>query len=71
MELMEKGTVSQGEYRKTEIGRIPHDWRLDKLQSLGSFKKGKNIPKKDLKNEGLPCILYGEIYTKDDVKNNL
>jgi type I restriction enzyme S subunit len=27
-------------------------------------KKGKNIPKKDLTSEGVPCILYGEIYTK-------
>jgi type I restriction enzyme, S subunit len=50
-------------YKKTEIGWIPEDWDVRSLGKLGIFLKGKGIAKKDLIEEGLPCIRYGEIYT--------
>ena len=34
------------------------------LEDLGQFFKGKGIPKSDLKEQGLPCIRYGELYTR-------
>jgi len=59
---MEK-TIPEG-YQRTEMGVIPNDWFISRLGDLGTFRKGKNIPKKDLVTEGVPCVLYGEIYTK-------
>ena len=37
---------------------------LVRLSELGELFKGKGIPKSDVKNEGLPCVRYGELYTK-------
>lgn len=34
------------------------------LINLGELLKGKGIPKADVKTEGLPCVRYGELYTK-------
>ena len=51
-------------YKVTEVGVIPDNWEVKKLEDIGSFKKGKNIPKKVLTLDGVLCVLYGEIYTK-------
>ena len=51
-------------YKMSEVGVIPEEWEVKSLDSVGLFRKGKNIPKKDLTSEGVPCVLYGEIYTK-------
>lgn len=45
---------------------IPSDWSIERLADLGHFTKGKGILKDDIIDEGLPCIRYGEIYTKYD-----
>lgn len=37
---------------------------LISLVNLGELLKGKGIPKADVKEEGLPCVRYGELYTK-------
>ncbi len=37
---------------------------LVSLINLGKLLKGKGIPKADVKDEGLPCVRYGELYTK-------
>ena len=55
---------------KTEIGIIPEDWEVVKLGDIGVFSKGKGISKKDIVNKGVPCVRYGEIYTKYDFKIN-
>jgi type I restriction enzyme, S subunit len=38
-------------------------WIEKRLNEIGVFKKGRNIPKISLQDEGVPCVLYGEIYT--------
>lgn len=53
-------------YKKTEVGVIPEDWEVVTLDDVGEFRRGKGIAKKELTNEGVPCVLYGEIYTKYD-----
>ncbi len=53
-------------YRKTDIGVIPDDWDVTTLDDKGIFKKGKGVKKDEVTNEGLPCIRYGEIYTRYD-----
>lgn len=52
---------------KTPKLRFPEfsgEWEEEVLSKLGSFFKGAGLSKADLTNEGLPCILYGELYTK-------
>ncbi|MDY5050591.1 MAG: restriction endonuclease subunit S [Candidatus Mucispirillum faecigallinarum] len=42
---------------------IPDGWEVKKLGEIGNFFKGKGIKKDELCNNGLPCIIYGQIYT--------
>ncbi|WP_051316923.1 restriction endonuclease subunit S [Haloplasma contractile] len=51
-------------YKRTKVGIIPDDWKLVKIGDIGEFLKGKGISKKELVEDGIPCIRYGEIYTK-------
>ena len=46
------------------IGEIPSHWELRKGSTIGNYSKGKGIKKDEVKETGLPCIRYGEIYTK-------
>lgn len=39
-------------------------WKMVRLGEIGEIKKGKGITKKDLREHGVPCIRYAEIYTK-------
>ena len=40
------------------------EWELKTLGEVGSFSKGEGIRKDQVVSDGLPCIRYGEIYTK-------
>ena len=40
------------------------EWEDRLLGSVGSFKKGKGIKKDEVLSDGIPCIRYGEIYTR-------
>jgi len=51
-------------YKMTEIGVIPEDWIEFKLIDIWTFKKWKNIPKDQITEEWLSCVVYWEIYTK-------
>ena len=46
-----------------EFGLIPNDWEVRSLEYLGVFFKGAGISKNTIKDNGLPCIRYAEIYT--------
>lgn len=41
-------------------------WRSAEVNSLGSLRKGRGIRKNEVLRQGLPCIRYGELYTKYD-----
>lgn len=60
-------TIPPG-YKQTEVGLIPGDWEIKECGELGSFYKGKGISSKNLVSDGLPCIMYGDIYVKFDTK---
>ena len=62
IEKIEKDIVPEG-YKKTPIGIIPQDWQVKKLGEMGEFKLGKGISKNKLQEDGISCIIYGEIYT--------
>lgn len=46
------------------IGEIPEGWKMVRVSNFGTFFKGNGIKKDEVKDEGIPCIRYGEIYTK-------
>ncbi len=55
-------------YKKTKVGWIPKDWEVNPLGSVGFFSKGAGISNYEKKEAGVPCITYGEIYTKHNFK---
>ncbi|MFM7855836.1 MAG: hypothetical protein ACKO96_28925, partial [Flammeovirgaceae bacterium] len=50
------------------LGSIPEHWQIRRLGTLGSFSKGGNISRAELVENGIPAILYGDIYTKYDIE---
>lgn len=56
-------TVISG-YKQTEIGVIPEDWFEKRLSSLGTFSKGSGVRKDEAQSGNLPCVRYGELYTR-------
>lgn len=51
------------------IGEVPEHWGVRRLAALGFFSKGGGFSKADLVEEdGVPAILYGDIYTKYNYK---
>src|SRR5690606_13494269 len=43
---------------------IPADWDVLSLKEIGTFLKGKGVSKNEIQEEGLPCLTYGELYTR-------
>ena len=58
--------------KKDKTLNVPHlrfpefsgEWEKATLQSVATLSKGTGISKDQLSEEGQPCILYGELYTK-------
>ncbi|EFM2942207.1 restriction endonuclease subunit S [Campylobacter upsaliensis] len=50
------------------LGLIPHHWEVRRVTTLGNFFKGSNISKNDLQDSGVCVVLYGDIYTKYEIK---
>jgi type I restriction enzyme S subunit len=54
------------------LGGIPEHWDITRMANIGKFSKGKGVSKSQITSQGLPVILYGDIYTKyDHVTNDL
>jgi len=51
-------------YREARIGWVPASWDERTLSQVGTFCKGRGIPNESKRPTGLPCITYGDIYTK-------
>jgi type I restriction enzyme, S subunit len=69
--IAKKRDLKQGAMQRLLTGeeRLPGfsgAWTETTLAQIGTFKKGRNIPKSALIADGLPCVLYGEIYTRYD-----
>ena len=62
--IFKKEEVLKGYVQKMEM--ITEGETLS-LNEIGTFKKGKGASKKDIKNEGKPCVRYGELYTRHNV----
>ncbi len=50
--------------KHTAVGTFPEDWEVTQLAQLGTFKKGRGVKKDEVLSYGLPCVRYGELYTK-------
>ncbi len=62
-------TTINNEHKKLNVPnlRFPEFqgvWKEERLADIAKFYKGTGIPKDQLSDEGEPCILYGELYTK-------
>ena len=63
--LLQKLFPKNGE-KKPEL-RFPgftEDWATMSLSEVCTYKKGGQISKSELSEDGNPCILYGELYTR-------
>ena len=47
---------------------LPKEWREVQLGEISKFSKGSGITKSEVRDTGVPCIRYGELYTKHDLK---
>ena len=39
-------------------------WETKRLGEIGTFTKGRGIKRDDVSDDGVPCIRYGELYTR-------
>ena len=64
-----KGIDINTKMKVTVLGEIPEHWEVRRLGTIGRFSKGGNISRSELifTGEGVPAILYGDIYTKYDI----
>ncbi len=49
---------------ETRLPGFAAPWRKRRLGELGRFHTGYGIRRQDLSDAGLPCVRYGEIYTR-------
>jgi type I restriction enzyme S subunit len=48
----------------TNPQRFSGEWETKRLEEIGTFSKGRGIKRDDLTDEGIPCVRYGELYTR-------
>lgn len=69
--------IQNGKLRKQALAqqlltgsqRLPgfqRPWTVKTLKCLGPFKKGKGLSRDHISTQGVPCVLYGDLYTKYD-----
>ena len=65
IEIINKNLTPDG-LKKTSSGIFPADWETSKtLGDIGVFDKGRGLPGDKMSDVGdIPCIGYGDIYTK-------
>ncbi|HRO43338.1 MAG TPA: restriction endonuclease subunit S [Flavipsychrobacter sp.] len=64
-----KGIDDGIKMKETVLGNIPEHWEVRRLGTIGRFSKGGNISRSELiyTDDGVPAILYGDLYTKYDI----
>ena len=67
--IAKKRAIKQAAMQQLLTGeaRLPgfeREWESRRLESLGTFYKGYGIKRDDVRDEGVACIRYGEIYTR-------
>ena len=49
---------------RTRLPKFSGGWEVKQLVELGIFSKGRGIKRSDVREDGYPCIRYGELYTR-------
>ncbi len=49
---------------ETRLPGFSGAWQPKRLGDIGPFSKGRGIKREDVSLEGLPCVRYGELYTR-------
>jgi type I restriction enzyme S subunit len=66
--VSKKRAIKQGMMQELLTGRkrlpgFDGEWSRRSLSTFGSFLRGRGIKRDDVRQSGVPCIRYGEIYT--------
>ena len=61
---IKQATMQQLLTGETRLPGFSGAWETKRLGELGPFVKGRGIKRDDVSYEGLPCIRYGELYTR-------
>ena len=63
-QAIKQATMQQLLTGKTRLPGFSGKWETRRLRDLGPFSKGRGIKREDISDTGLPCIRYGELYTR-------
>ena len=63
-QAIKQATLQQLLTGKTRLPGFAGEWVSKKLGQIGVFSKGRGVRLEDVSDEGLPCVLYGELYTR-------
>ena len=58
------GIDLKGKVIRESLEELSRKSQLVSLSELGTLLKGKGISKSDVQEEGIPCVRYGELYTR-------
>lgn len=48
------------------LGHVPEHWQPSPLGRMGRFFKGNGPSKADEVSSGIPCVRYGDLYTRHE-----
>ena len=63
-QAIKRTTMQQLLTGRTRLPGFSGAWETKRLGEIGTFAKGRGIKRDDVSYEGLPCIRYGELYTR-------
>ena len=63
---VKRGTTNDLVHGRRRLAGFEAGWTRKTLSSCGRFRKGRDIRRSDISEEGLSAIRYGEIYTRYD-----
>nr|WP_244951434.1 restriction endonuclease subunit S [Paenalcaligenes hominis] len=46
------------------IGEVPEHWETVRFRNFFKFNRGLSITKENLRDEGIPCVSYGEVHSE-------
>lgn len=65
---VKKGLMQKLLFGEVRLPGFSGEWKSVRLGDVGDFSKGKGVTKKQLVEEGVAVIRYGELYTKHNIK---
>ena len=63
-QAIKQATMQQLLTGKTRLPGFSGEWKTKRLGDIGSFSKGRGIKRDEVSDEGVPCVRYGELYTR-------